>query len=90
MAARNETPRPNARRTRAALQVAGRSVADVAREAGISTRYMYDVIDGLRPPSARAAAALQGALGSDGWRYALGQTDTLPCPAPTAKRCATR
>ena len=41
----------------------GRTLADVAGEAGVSTQYISEVERGLKEPSSEVLGAIQGALG---------------------------
>jgi ribosome-binding protein aMBF1 (putative translation factor) len=41
----------------------GRTLADVAREAGVSTQYLSEVERGLKEPSSEILEAVSGALG---------------------------
>ena len=69
-------PRPPARREpeplwreavgrvlREERRTAGRTLADVAREAGVSTQYLSEVERGRKEPSSEVLGAVAGALG---------------------------
>ena len=44
-------------------QAAGRTLADVAEEAGVSTQYLSEIERGLKEPSSEILEAVSGALG---------------------------
>ena len=44
-------------------QTAGRTLADVAEQAGVSTQYLSEVERGLKEPSSEVLGAVAGALG---------------------------
>lgn len=44
-------------------QHAGRTLADVAEQAGVSTQYLSEVERGLKEPSSEVLGAVSGALG---------------------------
>lgn len=86
---RPELKRPDQRRYSVALRAVDRTVGSVAREADLSERYVFQALGGRCPLSDRMIAALRHAVGEDGWRYACGLTDVLPCP-PAAEGEAAR
>jgi lambda repressor-like predicted transcriptional regulator len=88
MSTEHRAPKPDQRRYRVALHALGRTVASVAREAGVSERYVYQALQGRCPLSPRMGAALRQAVGEEGWRYACGLSDVLPCPAAAGKEAA--
>ena len=51
------------RELREERQSAGRTLADVAEEAGVSTQYLSEVERGLKEPSSEILEAVSGALG---------------------------
>ena len=51
------------RELREERQVTGRTLADVADEAGVSTQYLSEVERGLKEPSSEILEAVSGALG---------------------------
>lgn len=51
------------RELREERQSAGRTLADVAEEAGVSTQYLSEVERGLKEPSSEIVQAVSGALG---------------------------
>ncbi len=50
-------------RLREERQDAGRTLADVAEEAGVSTQYLSEVERGCKEPSSEVLGAVSGALG---------------------------
>ena len=73
----------NYRRFKAALDLRGLGVEEVARQAGVSSRHVWFALRNERRPSAAVLAHIRAALGEHGWLFATGQTDTLrdDCPA---------
>lgn len=51
------------RELREERHTAGRTLADVARDAGVSTQYLSEVERGLKEPSSEVLGAVAGALG---------------------------
>ena len=51
------------RELREERRTAGRTLADVAGDAGVSTQYLSEVERGLKDPSSELLAAVSGALG---------------------------
>lgn len=80
MSTNQRAHRPDRRRYAAALHVAGGTIRGVAKAAGLAERYVHDALAGQCSLSERMAEALRLGVGDDGWRYACGLTDTLPCP----------
>lgn len=70
--------RPDQTRYTAALTLTGRTLPQVARDAGLSRGYLREVLIGTRGLSARARDVLRAAVGAAGWKYALGESDVLP------------
>jgi transcriptional regulator with XRE-family HTH domain len=75
----------NYRRFRAALDLRGLAVEDIARSAQVSSRHIWFVLHGQRRPSATVEQAIRDALGPDGWAFATGQSDTLRDDSPAAE-----
>lgn len=73
-----KTAAPNRVRFAAALAAADKTYGEIVSASGLSRRYLADVLAGNRSLSHRAEEALRGAVGPDGWRYAMGETDVLP------------
>lgn len=67
----------NYRRFRAALDLRGLAVEDIARQAQVSSRHVWFVLNGQRRPSAAVVHSIRDAIGPDGWNFATGQTDIL-------------
>lgn len=67
----------NYRRFKAALDLRGLGVEQVARQAGVSARHVWFSLKGERRPSAAVLAHMRTAIGEPGWLFATGQTDTL-------------
>ena len=72
-------PPPNLiyRRFKAALDLQGLGVEQVARLAGVSSRHVWFALRNQRRPSHAVLAHIRSALGEPGWLFATGQTDTL-------------
>lgn len=65
------------RRFKAALDLQGLGVEQVARLAGVSSRHVWFALRNQRRPSHAVLAHIRSALGEPGWLFATGQTDTL-------------
>jgi transcriptional regulator with XRE-family HTH domain len=72
-----EGSRLNYRRFRAALDLRRISVEALARQAQRSSRHLWNVVTGRRRGSAELLAVIRQALGDDGYRFAIGETDML-------------
>lgn len=68
------------RRYLAALRLRGGTLADIARKHGRTERHLQFVLRGERPVSEYLLAALQEAVGREGWLFATGKTDFLRDP----------
>ena len=75
----------NYRRFKAALDLRGLGVEQVARQAGVSSRHVWFALRNERRPSAAVLAHIRAAIGEPGWLFATGQTDTLTDPAPASE-----
>ena len=73
------------RRFKAALDLRGLGVEEVARQAGVSSRHVWFALRNQRRPSAAVLATIRAAIGEPGWLFATGQTDTLTDAAPTVE-----
>ena len=73
------------RRFKAALDLRGLGVEEVARQAGVSSRHVWFALRNQRRPSAAVLATIRAALGEPFWLFATGQTDTLTDAAPTVE-----
>lgn len=75
----------------AIVKLRGSTQRAIARNAGVSIRHLFYVLDGKRPLSRKVAAALRDALGDEGWRWATGQIGTLTDvpPASEVPPCST-
>lgn len=65
------------RRYRAALVLRNASVEGIARIARVTSRQIWFCLQKQRNPSAQVFAAILQTVGENGWRFAIGQTDTL-------------
>lgn len=74
---KSEPPSYIYRRFRAALDLRSVSLEDLARQAKRSSRHLWNVVTGRRRGSAELLAVIRQALGDDGYRFAIGETDTL-------------
>ena len=73
----SDGPRIDYRRFRAALDLRRVSVEALARQAQRSSRHLWNVVTGRRRGSAELLAVIRQALGDEGYRFAIGETDTL-------------
>lgn len=69
---------PDERRTRTVLAWMGLSVENYARQAGISTRYLWHILKGEKVPSQALLRRLQQTMGDAAWSFATGASDSLP------------
>jgi transcriptional regulator with XRE-family HTH domain len=69
---------PDERRVRTVLAWMGLSVEKCARQAGISTRYLWLVLKGEYIPSQAFLRRLRQAMGDAAWSFATGASDSLP------------
>lgn len=67
----------NYRRFKAALDLRGLGVEEVARQAGVSSRHVWFALRNERRPSAAVLAHIRAAVGEAGWAFATGQSDNL-------------
>lgn len=72
-------PRPKIEphRCKTALYLRRKPLPVVAAAAGVSLRHLEYVIQGQRPGSRRVYDAIRHAVGADGWRFAVCETDSL-------------
>lgn len=75
----------NYRRFRSALELRGLGVEELARQARVSSRHVWFVLKGERRPSASLLGTIREALGPDGYRFAVGEVDTLRDATPTVE-----
>lgn len=82
---RTKRPQPtfNLRRFRAALDLRGETVEDVARAAQVSTRHIWYCLNGQRRASSRLLGVISATLGESGFAFATCQTDSLIDSPPT-------
>ena len=73
---------PDERRTRTVLAWMGLSVENYARQAGISTRYLWHILKSDKVPSQALLRLLQQTMGDAAWNFATGASDSLPARQP--------
>lgn len=73
----NKLPHFKLSRVRAALDLRRSSVEQIARDAAVSPRHVWYVVNNQRKPSDRLLAVIRAAVGPSGWDFATGQTDCL-------------
>ena len=80
------------RELREARRTADRTLADVAKEAGVSTQYLSEIERGLKEPSSEVLGAVAGALGlrlmdlTSRVTHSIG-TLSIPTSGPTGPVC---
>lgn len=72
----------NYRRFKAALDLRGLGVEQVARQAGVSSRHVWFALRNERRPSAAVLAKISDAIGPDAWAFVTGKVDILRDDAP--------
>jgi transcriptional regulator with XRE-family HTH domain len=76
------------RRYKAALDLRGLGVEEVARQAGVSSRHVWFALRNERRPSAAVLAHIRAAVGDSAWPFVIGACDTLTdSPASEAQPC---
>lgn len=75
----------NYRRFKAALDLRGLGVEEVARQAGVSSRHVWFALRNERRPSAAVLAHIRAAVGEAHWAFCTGQTNTLTDAAPASE-----
>lgn len=73
------------RRFKAALDLRGLGVEEVARQAGVSSRHIWFALRNERRPSAAVLAHIRAAVGEAGWQFATGAVNTLTDSAPSGE-----
>ncbi len=73
------------RRFRAALDLRGLAVEDIARQACVSSRHVWFVLNGQRRPSADLVAKIRELLGESGYAFATGKVDVLRDDSPVTE-----
>ena len=63
----------------AALTTAGETIAGMARRGKIARRTLHAVLAGDSSMSEHVEKLLRSAVGPQGWAYAMGESDLLPC-----------
>lgn len=79
----------NYRRFKAALELRGLGVEELARQACVSSRHIWFSLRGERRPSVAVLATIRAAIGEPGWAFATGQCDSLrdECTVVEAQPC---
>lgn len=69
------------RRLHAAIAIAKISKTELAKRVGVSRVYLTLICSGARKPSKPVAILIEQQIGTAGWNYTMGWTDTLPTGA---------
>lgn len=74
---KNTAPKLIPVRCKAALLIRRKTLIDIARTGGVGWRHLAFVIAGQRVGSERLYRALRDALGTSGWAFVTGESDSL-------------